>query len=337
MGYDKTKDQRFRSGMKPGALVSVFMLVLFGMVFANPRPAQAQDQTTVFFDPAPGSIILNGTQTIAVKIQNGVNVNAMDVEILYDPALLSVDSYANGGYLSNVSLVYKVNVPGQLRLVYTQLARPGVSGDGTLVNIIFRGNAVGFSPLTFNFVGLYDPVGIETLPAVNHGSLAVHSDPAGIPVHNLSGTFRLQGVSDPSGIKVSLGYGQTHWFGPYTTLTSSAAESNLDLADIAEDSYLITTHVPRCLNLSAETNKLLTLNADKNLMPLTLLCGNAVWQSDNTIDVADISLIGDQYLQSGTGLDGDVNFSGRVDIFDLALAAANYGLNSNSAYAGWTP
>jgi len=337
MGYDKTKKLHIRSEMKPGVIVTVFMLVLFGMVFAYPQPAKAQDQTTVFFDPAPGSITLTGTQTIAVKIQNGVNVNAMDVEILYDPALLSVDSYANGGYLSNVSLVYKVNVPGQLRLVYTQLAQPGVSGDGTLLNVVFHGNAVGLSPLTFNFVGLYDPVGIGSLPSVNHGSLAVHSDPAGIPVQNLSGTFRLQGVSDPSGIEVSLGYGQTHCFGPYTALTSSAADNNFSQPGIPQDSYLLTTNVPRCLNLTSETNKLLSLNADKNLVPLTLLCGNAVWQADNSIDVADISLIGDQYLQSGVDLDGDVNFSGRVDIFDLALAAANYGLNSNSAYAGWTP
>ena len=79
--------------------------------------------------------------------------------------------------------------------------------------------------------------------------------------------------------------------------------------------------------------------------PLMLYGGNAVWQDclddvcipNNIIDAADVSLVGAQYLQSGPDLDGDVNYSGRVDIFDLAMVGANYGLTSKDVYATWLP
>ncbi|MCJ7696374.1 MAG: hypothetical protein MUO40_13255, partial [Anaerolineaceae bacterium] len=88
------------------------------------------------------------------------------------------------------------------------------------------------------------------------------------------------------------------------------------------------------------------INSGKtSISALQLRGGNAVWQReiegvwvlDSVIDAGDISLIGAFYGQSGSDLDADVNFSGKVDILDLALCAGNYDLTSASAYGTWVP
>jgi len=52
--------------------------------------------------------------------------------------------------------------------------------------------------------------------------------------------------------------------------------------------------------------------------------------------VTDASLVGAQW-GSMLGGDGDVNFSDKVDIFDLAIVGGNYTLTSAVVYAAWVP
>lgn len=335
----KNKNQRVRGYL----ILAVF---IFRLIFM-PVTANAQGQTTIAVSPTENAVIVNNTKIITLTIADGVNVNAFDVEVKYDPTLLTVLSWEDAGYIGepNSNFWYS-DKPGTLRVAYTQLALPPVSGNGNLLNITFRGIAIGSSPISITFAGLYDPLGVETLAAVEHGTLRVHDDPAPLPKQTVSGSFSLQGRADTSGIPAALGFGQTHWLGPYAGLTANLPYANLTLADVVEDVYPLATAMPRCLNVTAELNKTMAVFAGHDaIAPLMLRCGNAVWQrqvegqwlADNVIDVADINLIGLQYTQSGPDLDGDVNYSGRVDIFDLALAAGNYDLTSETAYAGWTP
>ena len=235
------------------------------------------------------------------------------------------------------------NNPGSLHIVATQLAQPEVSGDGTLLNLIFEGKSAGISAISITTGIFSDSQGIKTYPTLQFGSVLVHSDPASVPSRTVTGSFSLQGQTNASGIPVTFSLGETHWLGPYSGLTS-AGSPNLSLPNVAEDTYPITISLPRYLNVHEGLSKGFIVSSTSTVMPpLMLYGGNAVWrtwvdgawQPDNIINAADVSLVGAQYLQSGPDLDGDVNYSGRVDIFDLAMVGANYGLTSKDVYATW--
>ena len=211
-------------------------------------------------------------------------------------------------------------------------------------NLVFRGNAIGISPVTIS-TAAFSGNGIKTYPTLQHGSILVHSDPATTPSRTVTGSFTLQGQPNAAGIPVAFGSAKTNWLGPYSAITS-ALSPNFSLPNVAEDTYPVTISLPRYLSVHEGLSKKFTVSSTSTIMPpLMLYGGNAVWQDcvadvcspNNIIDAADVSLVGAQYLQSGSDLDGDVNYSGRVDIFDLAMVGANYGLTSKDVYATWLP
>ena len=168
-------------------LISIF-LGLF--VIFNPiqNKVFAQNQTNLAVSPFTSEFILNNNSPISILITDGLNVNAFDVEITYDPSVVSVLSFTPGPYLSNLFKFYESNLPGRLRVGYTQAARPGVSGSGVLLYINFKGTGNGISPISITFAGLYNPTGYETLPTLQHGSILVHSDPATVPSRTVTGS-----------------------------------------------------------------------------------------------------------------------------------------------------
>ncbi len=325
----------------------MFSILLGLFVLFNPiqNKVWAQNQTDLAVSPFASEIILNNNSPISLVITDGVNVNAFDVEVTYDPSVVTVLSFSPGPYLSNLLKYYESNQPGRLRVGYTQAARPGVSGSGVLLIINFKGTGNGLSPISITFAGLYSPTGYETLPTLQHGTLLVHADPTTTPSHTVTGSFALQGQPNAAGIPIEFGYGQNTWLGPYSG-TTSALSPNFSLPNVAEDTYPVTISLPRYLNVHADLSKKFTASSSSTVIPpLLLRGGNAVWQDcvdnvctpNNIIDAADVSLVGAQYLQSGSDLDGDVNYSDRVDIFDLAMVGANYGLTSKDVFSTWLP
>ena len=136
--------------------------------------------------------------------------------------------------------------------------------------------------------------------------------------------------------------GQVFGGGPYSKKTMDQFGNNLIINNVMADTYTVTTAQPRCLNVTAELNKTITMTGDYTMQPLILRCGNAIW-TNNVIDVNDISIVGSQWGKSqadlpvGETLNGDVNFDNIVNIRDWTLVAGNYGLSSEDAYADWTP
>ena len=326
--------------MKLFSILTIFGL-LFSLLFY--KDVFAQTSTKLAVNPAAGDTAINSNVTISLLVTNGVNIAGFDVTITYDPSIVQYVSYSYGGYLDSPSKVYLDPKPGIFRLVATQVAKPDVSGDGNLLNLVFNGNTIGISPITLTRVEFADSQGVSTFPEVQSGSILVHSDPASVPSRTVTGSFSLQGQTNASGIPVTFSLGETHLLGPYTGLTS-AGSPNLSLPNVAEDTYRVTISLPRYLNVHEGLSKGFIVSSTSTVMPpLMLYGGNAVWrtwvdgawQPDNIINAADVSLVGAQYLQSGPDLDGDVNYSGRVDIFDLAMVGANYGLTSKDVYATW--
>jgi len=145
---------------------------------------------------------------------------------------------------------------------------------------------------------------------------------------SLIGTFSMQGRTVRSGIPVVL-TGAT--YGTLNGITIDQMTDNLTITNVVSyETYTLTTNQPRYLNVTADLGKTV-LGSRGTMSPLELKGGNAVW-TDNEINVTDASLVGAQW-GSMLGGDGDVNFSDKVDIFDLAIVGGNYTLTSAVVYA----
>lgn len=159
--------------LTPSLMFRTMLLFSLLLGLAPAAPARAQSGPSVRITP-PYSSIRSGEQgTLTLEVSGGEAVNAFDVTFTYDPAVLSLESWSYGNYLSNLARVYLDNRPGFFRLAATQLATPGVSGDGVLLNLTFRGLAEGNSPILLKQLQFADAQGNPMEPVRVDGSLAV--------------------------------------------------------------------------------------------------------------------------------------------------------------------
>lgn len=147
--------------------------------------------------------------------------------------------------------------------------------------------------------------------------------------YSLTGIFSMQGRTFRGGIPVTL-TGVITGFGPYPLDSTDVLGINWNLTDVAAGAYTITTSQPRYLNVTAALNKTIDVTVKTAIAALELKGGDAT--GDNIIGTGDASVIGTQYGSSGADKNADVNFSGKVDIFDLALVGGNFNLTSATAY-----
>ena len=123
------------------------MLVAISTRISSFSTVQAQNETILNIEPADVELDLDSSATASVEVINGSNLNAYDITISYDPGILNLESWSHGSYMSNLAVLINENQPGKLHLVVIQLARPGVSGNGTLLNLVFKGVSIGTSEI----------------------------------------------------------------------------------------------------------------------------------------------------------------------------------------------
>lgn len=146
------------------------MLVVTG---TGERTVSAQGVTTISIEPGESNLPLGAVAEIKIKIANGVDLNAYDLRIMYDAEVLTLESWSHGGFLSNVSVVYRQETPGLLQLAVTQLASEGVSGDGILLNLKFMAAAQGGATITIEEAQLATKANERILPRVMPGTVFV--------------------------------------------------------------------------------------------------------------------------------------------------------------------
>ena len=151
----------------------------------------------------------------------------------------------------------------------------------------------------------------------------------------VTATVSTQGRMDRSGIQMFFSTGLFQGYGPYQATSTNTLANNVSFSSVVADTYTITTHFARYLNVTIASGKSKVISALASLAGLELKGGDA--NGDDAIDIGDAGIIGGQYGNSGSSLNGDINYSGTVDIFDLALMGGNYGLTSATAYATWVP
>ena len=161
---------RFAHNLINTCLAAIFVLAaLLPLV----KPAEAQVDTVVQVSPSALDVAVGGSGTVSLEVLRGLEINAYDVTVRYDPAVITFVSWSHGGFLSHLAQVYKVDEPGTLRLVFTQLATPPVSGDGLLLNLVFRGAAEGSSEVFIEKLDFAGSDGTLTNPQLIGGTIFV--------------------------------------------------------------------------------------------------------------------------------------------------------------------
>ena len=114
---------------------------------------------------APGSRV-----RVAALIENAQNTYAFSFNLAFNPKVLKLVEVENGGFLSNdgkiIALAPRIeNESGQ---AIVSMTRPpessGVSGNGSLIHLVFEAVAPGISPISFTQANVRD-LSQATLPA----------------------------------------------------------------------------------------------------------------------------------------------------------------------------
>jgi len=142
---------------------------------------KASPETAVSIDPAEVKELETGASfTVDVTITEASNIYGWQINVTFDPGVLSVASVAEGPFLKSVNATAwptpKIDNAKGLALVSSSLMPPyplqGVSGNGVLANITFTVKSGGSSSLHFDAVGtkLRTVVGGTVIPIENYAA-----------------------------------------------------------------------------------------------------------------------------------------------------------------------
>lgn len=289
-------------------------------------PTPSPTPTGVVLKVSPQSSVLpvceGNKATLTVGVENVVDLQAVEIYMKYDPAVVQVIDAAPGQTGTQVTTLAPwtsgfqvqnqvLTSSGIISYSAALLGSGRVNGNADVFSIDFEPVAVGSSNVSFsgrillvngrNQVLSFTPL---------NGVIQVSQNCSG----SVSGQISLQGRSDHSGIVVTDAQGQqaqTQANGSFTIAGSGpltfeypgflSAQSDPEPAALSQSSDFQTT----------------------NLGTITLLAGDV--NDDNMIDILDLAYIANKY-GSTDGL-ADLDGSGQVDILDLVLAANNYNVS----------
>ena len=168
----REKKERMNKAFQKIQLSLLMALVLSAALF---RSGSAQAVTTLSVSPSETVIGVGGQAALSVLVSDAVNLNAFDIELIYDPQVLTLSTWGFGNFLSQLAQVVLENEPGRFHLVATQLAQPGKTGSGSLIELRFTGLQAGESAITLTRGELAEPEGALSYPVRNPGVVRVSS------------------------------------------------------------------------------------------------------------------------------------------------------------------
>jgi len=151
---------------------------------ATTTPAVAQTlkagQVGLLLDPGTVTQQQGGTVNLAIQLAHGQDIASVPIQVSYDPRVLQFMSVTNGDFLAkdgqNVVLVHRDD-PSAGKLQITAQRPPGmqgVTGDGTVFNLVFTAKAKGTGTVSILTPGArnsknqpMDVLGSQTTVTVN--------------------------------------------------------------------------------------------------------------------------------------------------------------------------
>lgn len=127
--------------------IRIGLILLVMAVSLMGTSALAQSGTVVRVDPAAPSAQINDNINISIKVDNIVNLTALELHLSFNPNVLEVTQVTNGGFVAADFVAQSVfdNTAGTIDYAVAQMNRPAAQGSGTLLNIVFHAKANGIS------------------------------------------------------------------------------------------------------------------------------------------------------------------------------------------------
>ncbi len=101
------------------------------------------------------------TITVPIRVEGGVDIGSLGLNITFDPTLLSVKSTQDGAF-DSTTINPEADI-GVVKVIAYQAANPGLNGNFAVAEIVFEALGVGESPIDLEIVTLTD-----SSPQVNH-------------------------------------------------------------------------------------------------------------------------------------------------------------------------
>jgi general secretion pathway protein D len=134
---------------------------------APPAAATPADQAkaTVTLSPAQLQTQVGGTVTLNFAVSNAADLFSMPLTFTFDPRVVRLSDVTQGTVLSSdgIRAAFSKNIQNDSGTASVSISRmfgkPGVSGNGILLTLVFQGVAAGQSQVTLPQVGLRDSKG----------------------------------------------------------------------------------------------------------------------------------------------------------------------------------
>jgi hypothetical protein len=146
----------------------------------GPTPTATTVPTTlVWIDPPTQTVAPGASPAIDIRIDNVANLGSYEWQITYDPAVLDFVSVVDGPFLASTGRsVFCPDAILDVGSVRFGCVSAGVtpappSGSGVLSTVTFSAVAEGTSALSFNFVSLSDPLGVDIPTGIQGGEIVV--------------------------------------------------------------------------------------------------------------------------------------------------------------------
>lgn len=158
-------------------------ILLWTAIFLAAGVYHVRGQTafTLSIDPLYTEVPLGNDFVLELVIEEGVDLNAFDVTVVYDSDILELANWAHGDYFSNLTTMTVVSQPGSLRVAATQVASSPVSGDGTILVMTYKAKGQGYSFIDITQAEFADDEGNKDEPEVVNGQVTVTLEPSYTP------------------------------------------------------------------------------------------------------------------------------------------------------------
>jgi hypothetical protein len=160
-------------------------------------PARAQTEFSLRVSPEELEVPVGTDFTLELIVEDGVDLNAFDVLVDFNPQVLTLVNWELGDYFNNLAVVSVDVQPSFLRVAATQLASEPVSGDGVLLTMLFNAKAEGISLIELTQAQFVDADGDNLEPEPLEGKVNVILAPTYTPTATGTLTPTLTFTSTP--------------------------------------------------------------------------------------------------------------------------------------------
>ncbi len=311
--------QKYRSMFKALGLAAV--AIALTVAFQPVGLSMAQGGTRIYLDPA--SLTLPGVTE--VKVENVSNLAGVEFHLSFNPSVVEVVSATAGSFFTGNTVPMPIvpvfdNTLGTVDFVGSVVTptQPFTGTNTTVAVITWKAKSATCTPGTITFTSskLSDPNGFAILHTRTDGSYCpVPPTP--------TGKVLLQGRTNHAGTMVYLTEDACPTVQalsvkglPNVVTGVTDAQGNFTITPLVGKTYqcLLATH-----DMYLVARKVYTAPGDQGTV--TLLGGNVV--PDKTVNIFDLARIANAI--GGTDATVDINADGKVDVYDLTIAAGNFG------------